>query len=241
MLQLAWISPYDDESPFPPVETALREPDGLLAYGGNLSPRRLLLAYRHGIFPWFSDDQPILWWSPDPRMVLTPSRVKVSRSLAKTLRKGLFRFTFDRAFGAVIAGCAAPRRGEPGTWITPEMEAAYLQLHRLGHAHSLEVWHGDELVGGLYGVAVGKVFFGESMFSRMSDASKAATVCLAHQLEAWGFPLIDCQMSTEHLQRLGAGEIPRRDFSALLDRWCEAPGRPGPWQFDIALPGQEAS
>jgi len=239
MFRLYWLNPLDDDAPFPPVEEALSEPDGLLAYGGSLSPRRLLNAYRHGVFPWFNDDQPILWWSPDPRMVLEPSRIKVSRSLGKTLRKGHFRYTFDRAFTDVMAGCAAPRKGEPGTWITDTMVEAYVELHRRGHAHSLEVWQDDALVGGLYGVAVGKVFFGESMFSRVSDASKAATVCLAHQLDAWGFPLIDCQMSTAHLESLGAHEIPRREFSALLDRWCDAPGPPAPWHFDIALPGGE--
>ena len=236
-MRLPWLDPRDDGQPFPPAHRALIEPDGLLAAGGNLSPRRLLRAYRQGIFPWYSAGQPILWWSPNPRLVLLPESVNVSRSLRKTLKNGQFTMTADAAFAAVIAGCAAPRAGQDtGTWITPEMNRAYCRLHRLGHAHSIEAWHQSELAGGLYGVAVGQVFFGESMFSLMSDASKAALVLLAAQLRRWEFALIDCQVRTEHLTRMGAVEIARATFLQLLDRYCALPGRNGPWRLDDDLP-----
>jgi len=223
------LDPDDPEAPFPPVESAEREPDGLLAVGGDLHPRRLLNAYRAGIFPWYSDDQPLLWWSPDPRTVLFPERLKVSRSLRKSLRNKPFRVTFDTAFDAVIDACAAPRAGENGTWITHDMATAYRQLHRLGHAHSVEVWLDDKLAGGLYGIAMGRVFFGESMFSRVSEASKVAFVHLIRQLQARGYRLVDCQVYSAHLLTLGAEEIPRREFCQLLDRWCPHPGDPGSW------------
>lgn len=235
-MRLPWLDPRDDGQPFPPPDRALTEPDGLLAVGGSLSPRRLLRAYRQGIFPWYSVDQPILWWSPNPRLVLFPESVNVARSLRQTLKKGRFTWTVDAAFATVIAACAAPRAGQnAGTWITPEMNRAYCRLYRLGHAHSIETWHQGELVGGLYGVAVGQVFFGESMFSLMSDASKTALVILAAQLRRWGFALIDCQVRTEHLARMGAVEINRAVFLQLLDRYCPLSGWSGPWRLDDDL------
>lgn len=235
-MRLPWLDPRDDGQPFPPPDRALTDPDGLLAAGGNLSPRRLLRAYRLGIFPWYSTGQPILWWSPDPRLVLLPESVNISRSLRQTLKKGRFTVTADSTFPAVIAACAAPRAGQnDGTWITPEMDRAYCRLHQLGHAHSIETWHGGEVVGGLYGVAVGQVFFGESMFSVMSDASKVALAALAAQLRRWRFALIDCQVRTEHLARMGAAEIPRATFLQLLDRYCSRPGRDGFWRLDDDL------
>lgn len=212
-----WLDPADTGYVFPPVEHALREPDGLLAIGGDLAPERILSAYRHGIFPWFSPGQPILWWSPDPRAVLLPEKLKVSRSLRKTINKGSFQVTFDTAFEQVIRACATtPRRGQPGTWITGEMQQAYIHLHHMGHAHSVESWSGDELVGGLYGLRLGRVFYGESMFSRRTDASKVAFVHLVRKLQEEGVMLIDCQVTTDHLLSLGAEEIPRRRFVELL-------------------------
>ncbi|HHW78074.1 MAG TPA: leucyl/phenylalanyl-tRNA--protein transferase [Xanthomonadaceae bacterium] len=235
-MRLPWLDPRDDNQPFPHPDRALTEPDGLLAAGGSLNPRRLLRAYRLGIFPWYSPGQPVLWWSPDPRLVLFPEHVKVSRSLRKTLRKGSFTVTADTAFAAVVEACAAPRAPEPGTWITPEMQRAYCRLHRLGHAHSVETWRQGELVGGLYGVALGRVFYGESMFSRMNDASKVALVLLAAQLKRWDFAVIDCQVRTDHLSRMGALEIPRATFLQLLERCCPLPGRDGCWRLDPDLP-----
>lgn len=217
---------------FPPVETA--SPEGLLAVGGDLRAERLLAAYRRGIFPWYSDGQPILWWSPDPRAVLFPEKLKISRSLHKTLRAGKFRVTFDQRFHDVMQACAEPRSRDPaaGTWITAAMIEAYTQLHRLGHAHSVETWHGAELVGGLYGVALGGAFFGESMFARETDASKVAFVRLVRQLARWGYPLIDCQQYTAHLARFGAEEIPRSTFLHLLAQAQALPGRRGCWMFE---------
>ena len=200
-----------------------------MAAGGDLSPQRLINAYRHGIFPWFSDGDPILWWSPDPRTVLFPDQLRVSRSLRKRLRQRPFGVTLDRDFTAVIHACAAPRDGTNGTWIVPEMVAAYTTLHRLGIAHSVEVWDDGRLVGGLYGVANGRAFFGESMFSRATDASKIALVHLCRQLVERGFRIIDCQMRTEHLMSLGAVELPRPRFVAQLDRDCAALGVTGSW------------
>lgn len=217
---------------FPPVDTALDEPNGLLAMGGDLSAGRLLDAYRHGIFPWFNPGNPILWWSPDPRMVLVPDEVRVTRSLAKRIRNGGFDIRVDTAFADVMRACAAPRDGESGTWISPPMVAAYARLFDMGYAHSVEVWHSGELVGGLYGVAIGRMFYGESMFSRMADASKVALVRLARQLQRWNFGLIDCQMETPHLTSLGARTIPRPVFTARLAELVNLPHRPGPWQFD---------
>lgn len=234
-MRLPWLDPRDDSQPFPPPSRALTEPDGLLAAGGSLTPRRLLRAYRLGIFPWYSPGQPILWWSPNPRLVLFPECVRISRSLRKTIRKGLFAVTADTAFDRVIEACAGPRAGNPGTWITPEMHRAYGRLHRLGHAHSIETWRQGELAGGLYGVAVGRAFFGESMFSRASDASKVALVALALQLRRWDWAVIDCQVRTAHLSSLGAVDIPRATFLQLLERHCPLPGREGAWRLDADL------
>jgi leucyl/phenylalanyl-tRNA--protein transferase len=228
-IPVQWLDPDDPAAPFPPVERALRAPDGLLAFGGDLSPERLLRAYRHGIFPWYSEGQHIMWWSPDPRSILSPSRLRISRSLGKTLRKRRYTVTTDRAFRQVIASCAAPRRDGLGTWLSPEMIKAYCRLHRLGHAHSVESWYEGELAGGLYGLAMGRVFFGESMFSRRSDASKAAFVELVKHLRQWGYELIDCQVATAHLNSLGAESIPRRRFIEVLERHCDAPTRWGAW------------
>ncbi len=239
-----WIDPSDHEYSFPDVELALREPDGLLAVGGDLSPGRLLQAYRAGIFPWYSEGQPILWWCPDPRAVLFLGDVKVSRSLAKTVAKTDYEITMDTAFSEVVVRCAGPRKSDQGTWITEEMFAAYQKLHELGMAHSVEYWQDGRLAGGLYGVAIGRVFFGESMFSQTRDASKVAFVYLSTQLLAWEFPFIDCQIYSKHLGSLGATRIPRKEFSDLLNRHCDLPapgGMPGQnskWSFDPDLPGR---
>jgi leucyl/phenylalanyl-tRNA--protein transferase len=201
---------------FPPLDAALEDPNGLLAAGGDLSPRRLLAAYRRGIFPWYSEGDPVLWWSPDPRMVLFPSELRVTRSLAKVLRNRSYEVRYDTAFDDVMRGCAAPRAGQPGTWITGEMRAAYGRLHELGYAHSVETWLDGALAGGLYGVAVGRAFFGESMFTRVRDASKIAFVHLVRRLEAEDYGIIDCQMHTEHLASFGAREIPRAAFASRV-------------------------
>lgn len=226
---LFWFSTQTYAQDFPPLDLALSEPDGLLAAGGDLSPERLLSAYRRGIFPWYSEGQPILWWSPDPRTVLAPQEVKVSRSLRKTLRREPFEVSYDRDFSGVLAGCATARHAGGGTWITDEMARAYTQLHRRGHAHSVECWQGGELVGGLYGVAIGLVFFGESMFSRCTDASKVAFVHLCRWLQEWGYVLIDCQVHTDHLQSLGGGSIARKSFAAMLENACAVPAAPRAW------------
>ncbi len=201
---------------FPPVHLAAKS--GLLAVGGDLSPERLLAAYREGIFPWYGNGEPILWWSPDPRFVLFPNELRISRSMRQFLRKEIVRITFDRAFREVIAACRRPRPGQDGTWITAEMREAYAALHDLGYAHSVEAWQEKELVGGLYGVSLGSAFFGESMFSAIPNASKAALITLVSHLEKRGFDLIDCQVETAHLRSLGGRPIPRRDFRALLQR-----------------------
>jgi len=224
---IPWL---DGDVPFPPLESARKEPNGLLAVGGDLSPRRLLEAYRRGIFPWFSEGDPILWWSPDPRMVLFPDEVKVSRSLAKALRNRRYEIRFDHDFEGVIRACSAPRDEQPGTWITPEMRGAYLKLHQLGYAHCVETWMDGELAGGLYGVAIGAAFFGESMFARVRDASKIALVHLARKLQADGFGMIDCQMRTGHLASLGAREIPRTRFSRKLRELVDYDRPPGSWR-----------
>jgi len=231
-LMIPWLELRD---PFPPVEQALAEPNGLLAAGDDLSMPRLLDAYRRGIFPWFNEEDPVLWWSPDPRMVLFTDRVHVSRSLRKRLRSGALRVTCDTAFGQVMSGCAAPRAGQDGTWITRGMVYAYEQLAAHGHAHSVEVWEGESLVGGLYGVGIGRMFFGESMFTRRSDASKVALVTLARQLGRWGFPLIDCQTSTAHLASLGACELTRAEFLGEVARLVGLEGPVRPWRFDADL------
>ncbi len=216
------LNPFDPQQPFPDPETALIEPNGLLAVGGCLSMQRLLNAYQHGIFPWFNSNEPILWWSPDPRLVIVPGQEKISRSLKKTLRRGIYKVTYDRCFVDVMKACAAPRQNTTGTWITEEILEAYQRLHQHHFAHSVEVWKGDVLVGGLYGVAIGQVFFGESMFHRQTDASKVAFVTLMAQLRQWGYQLVDCQVRSEHLLSLGAKEIPRSQFNALLQHYCSA-------------------
>lgn len=212
-----------DSLNFPPLERALRDPNGLLAVGGDLLPERLIQAYRHGCFPWYQAGQPILWWSPAPRTVLFPHELHVSRSLRKVLRQERFQVSFDQDFSAVIQACAGPRDYADGTWITPEMRKAYQELHRRGIAHSVEVWQSGTLVGGLYGLAIGQLFFGESMFSHTDNASKVGFATLVRRLEQWGFVLIDCQMPTGHLQSLGARSIPRTEFSDFLKRHLDLP------------------
>ncbi|MGR9116298.1 MAG: leucyl/phenylalanyl-tRNA--protein transferase [Gammaproteobacteria bacterium] len=229
-MELTVLDPYLPNQVFPPLDKALKEPNGLLAIGGCLSPERLINAYRHGIFPWFNPGEPVLWWSPDPRLVLYPDRVKISRSLRKTLRRSLFTVTYDKAFNRVIESCAAPRPGSSGTWITEEMKQAYNTLHRMGLAHSAEAWIDGELVGGLYGIAIGQVFFGESMFHKITDASKVVFVTLAEHLKKWNFQLIDCQVQTQHLFSLGAEEISRYDFSKQLRRYCSIEPVATAWQ-----------
>jgi leucyl/phenylalanyl-tRNA---protein transferase len=229
---LPWLRTTD---PFPPVELALTDPNGLLAVGGDLSPSRLLEAYRRGIFPWFGDGDPVLWWSPDPRMVLRVDELRITRSLRKVVRSGRFTVTFDQAFEPVMRGCAEPRAGQEGTWITDDMLAAYTTLARMGYAHSVEAWCDGRLAGGLYGVAIGRMFFGESMFARQTDASKVAFVHLVRQLARWSVPMIDCQMSTAHLASLGAREIPRAEFVAELTRLTKASPLPPQWTPDADL------
>lgn len=222
---IPWLEVNDT---FPAVHTALREPNGLLCAGADLSPQRLLRAYSLGIFPWFNEGEPILWWSPDPRMVLIPAEMKISRSLAKTLRRSTFEIRLDTAFDQVMSECAAPRSAHGGTWISPRMRAAYGRLHELGHAHSVESWRDGKLAGGLYGVALGRVFYGESMFCRETDASKVALAHLARYLEQAGFAMIDCQMTTDHLASLGGKEIPRAEFTRRLRQNAVA-GTPSRW------------
>ena len=220
----------DPAAPFPAADTALREPDGLLAMGGDLSPPRLLNAYAHGIFPWYSQGQPILWWSPDPRTVFRTDRVRLSARMRRSLRHSRWQVVADRDFDAVVRACAtAPRAGQDGTWITAGMRAAYAELHRLGHAHSIEVRDGTGLVGGLYGVAIGRMFFGESMFSAGSGGSKVALAALASRLCEWGWPLLDAQVGNPHLATLGAEAWPRPRFLAAVAELCAQPGKPGSW------------
>ncbi len=226
---IPWL--HGDE-PFPPVTQALRSPNGLLCAGGDLGPERLLDAYGHGIFPWFSEGDPILWWSPDPRMVLYPGELKVSRSLRRTIARGTYETRMDSAFRAVMEACSAPRDGQGGTWIVPEMIDAYTRLNELGHAHSVESWCDGELAGGLYGVALGRVFFGESMFTRAPDASKVALAALVERLHGRGYRLIDCQQATAHLASLGAREIPRTAFAQLLRESIQYPPRGERWHPD---------
>lgn len=230
-MHLTVLDPKKPEQNFPSVSTALTNPDGLLAVGGCLSTSRLLNAYRHGIFPWNSPEEPILWWSPDPRLVLFPDKLAISRSLAKTLRKQKFVVTFDRVFGEVVKACAQPRKEGLGTWITEGIYEAYFKLHHKGYAHSAEAWFNGNLVGGIYGVAIGRVFFGESMFYTEADASKVAFVSLVAQLKGWGYQVIDCQVSTEHLKSFGAEGISRGNFEVLLNRYCEESPDPSAWQL----------
>jgi leucyl/phenylalanyl-tRNA--protein transferase len=224
------LLPRDPAAPFPPAGRALREPNGLLAMGGDLTPERLLNAYRHGIFPWYSAGEPILWWCPDPRVVFDTDTFALPSRLRRRLRSSPWQVCADTAFADVISACAAsPRPGQDGTWITDEMRAAYLELHRLGQAHSVEVFDGARLVGGIYGVAVGRMFFGESMFSAASGGSKVALAGLARILSGWGWPLIDAQVENPHLLSLGARHLPRPQFLAEVARWSAEPGLPGSW------------
>ena len=229
---IPWLSA---QAPFPELDSALLEPNGLLAAGADLSLERLLLAYQQGIFPWFSPGDPILWWSPDPRMVLHPDEFKVSRSLRKRLRRHDYEIRVDTVFSRIMVECSTPRDKQGGSWISPAMVSAYGRLHKAGYAHSVESWLADELVGGLYGVAIGRVFFGESMFTRRPDASKVALAHLVFQLRRWQFGLIDCQMETAHLASLGARPIPRQDFRKRLDLLVNFVEHPGTWTFDHDL------
>jgi leucyl/phenylalanyl-tRNA--protein transferase len=219
---------------FPPVNRALRDPNGLLAAGGSLAPEWILAAYRQGIFPWFSEGDPILWWSPDPRMVLVPGEERITPSLRKTLRGGRFEVRCDTAFEQVMRACAAPRTYASGTWIVEDIVSAYYALHELGWAHSVETWQDGTLVGGLYGIAIGQAFFGESMFHRVTDASKVAFAHLARMLGRENFAILDCQMSTSHLASLGAREMPRQDYVQGLAGWTQQQTPPGRWSQDFA-------
>ena len=232
---IPWLRP---QAPFPPLDEALADPNGLLAASAELTPERLLEAYRHGVFPWYSEGQPVLWWSPDPRMVLFVDELRVSRSLRKVVRSGRFEMRVDTAFRQVMEGCAlAPRPGQLGTWITPQVIDAYTRLHRSGHAHSIEAWQDGELVGGLYGVTIGRMFYGESMYAQAPDASKVALVHLVGLLRSNGMPLVDCQQETQHLARFGARPISRVEFARHLHALVNSPAPPaGAWR---ALPATQ--
>ena len=229
MIRIPFLDPHAPDE-FPPVEDALLEPDGLLAAGGDLRAERLLAAYRRGIFPWYSRGQPILWWSPNPRTVFETAGMHVPRRLARSLRTSAWTIRADSAFDAVVRACAAPRLRQRGTWIDAPMRKAYQRLHELGHAHSIEAWDGDTLVGGIYGVAIGRMFFGESMFSSAENGSKIALLALARALRQWDFPLLDAQVASPHLFTLGAMEIERREFCARVKALCEREGIPGSWR-----------
>ena len=230
MSRLPTLLSSNPDAPFPPASSALHEPDGLLAIGGDLSPTRLLNAYRHGVFPWFSDGQPLLWWSPDPRIVFRTDAVRLSSRFRRTLKASTWEVRADTAFADVIAACAlTPRAGQRGTWITDAMIQAYVDMHRLGHAHSVEVFDGGQLVGGLYGIAIGRMFFGESMFSGASGGSKVALATLAHRLHEWNWPLIDAQVENDHLLRLGAMRVPRDVFVAQVADLAVFPETGGTW------------
>jgi leucyl/phenylalanyl-tRNA--protein transferase len=227
---LTLINSDDEQQAFPSPERALKEPNGLLAVGGSLSIARLELAYRRGIFPWYGEGDPILWWSPDPRLVLFPGDLRISRSLRKTLRRRIFQFSFDRAFGAVIRACAVPRGKSEGTWLSADMRSAYVAFHRAGFAHSFEAWQDGCLVGGLYGVAMGRIFYGESMFHRVTDASKATLAFAVACLSSWNYRLIDCQVYSSHLASLGAITIPRSEFLALVSDYSQMSLNPEAWR-----------
>ncbi len=228
-MRIIALDPHQPEQDFPHLDNALRDPNGLLAVGGCLSRTRLLNAYRQGIFPWYNPDEPILWWSPNPRLILFPDQLIISRSLKKTLRQNTFVVTFDQAFKEVITACADLRKESTGTWITPDINQAYTELHKAGYAHSAEAWLNGQLVGGLYGVALGQVFFGESMFHTTTDASKVVFAQLVEQLKRWGYQLIDCQIHTTHLASFGAINCPRTEFRHLLDKYCDLAPSPSAW------------
>jgi leucyl/phenylalanyl-tRNA--protein transferase len=232
-LRLPWLDPRRPEQPFPDHNLALREPNGLLALGGDLSPIRLLNAYRHGIFPWYGAGEPILWWSPDPRCIFRPDSIRISGSLRKALKRPDYSVTLDQDFDAVIRACAEPRTRQRGTWLIPEMIAAYTRLHLDGWAHSAEVWRAGQLIGGIYGLALGGAFFGESMFSHAPNGSKIALVWLARQLSRWGFTLLDGQVGSPHLYTLGAVDLPRSAFIHALGDALALPARRGRWSFEI--------
>ena len=231
---LYWVRGCRLDQDFPATDEALDEPSGLLAIGGDLSPERLLRAYATGIFPWYSEGQPILWWAPNPRSVLGPGDIHISRSLAKVIRSGRFQTSFNSCFRRVVSACAAPRTSQTGTWITPEMQNAYCKLHELGAAHSVECWQDGELCGGLYGVALGSIFFGESMFSQRRDASKVAFCRLCQLLSEWDYILIDCQIHTPHLERLGARPLERSGFETLLSTLVRRDADPTSWETQKA-------
>lgn len=235
MDKLYCIDPHGPANAFPDPRLALAEPNGLLAVGGDLSAERIIAAYQQGIFPWYSEGQPILWWSPDPRMVLFSEQLHISRSLRKRLRRKSYQITLDQDFLGIIQACASPRQASEGTWITSEMKIAYLRLHQMGIAHSVEAWKDNELVGGLYGLSIGRIFFGESMFSQYPDASKVAFVYLCRQLQRWGFPLIDCQTQSGHLQRFGAQTISRGEFLNWLQKLCNSSLNNRLWHLDEDL------
>lgn len=235
-VRLHWLDPRNPQQPFPPVHLAMRDPNGLLAIGGDLAPSRLLRAYSQGIFPWYNPDEPILWWCPNPRTVLLPDSLHISRSTAKAIRREDYAVSLDHAFDEVLEACASSRSRSRGTWLGDEMKRAYRQLHEQGHAHSLEIWRGGTLIGGLYGVSLGRVFFGESMFSHADNASKIALYWLSQQLASWQFEMIDCQVSSAHLLSLGAREIARDDFLKRLSPAVRGGPQPRPWRLDIAAP-----
>lgn len=235
-IRLHWLDPRNPHQAFPPVHLAMRDPNGLLAIGGDLSLPRLMRAYSQGIFPWYNPDEPILWWCPDPRAALAPEDLHLSHSMRKTLRKQDYAVTMDEAFGEVLDACSAARAKTRGTWLGDDMKQAYRDLHANGHCHSVEVWRDGELVGGLYGVALGRAFFGESMFSRVSDASKIGFAYLCEQLKQWRYDLIDCQISSAHLQSLGAREVQREEFLSRLRKSVGQQGNPGRWRLDIPAP-----
>lgn len=237
-VRLHWLDPRDPNQPFPPAHRAMRDPNGLLAIGGDLSLTRLIRAYSSGIFPWYNPNEPILWWCPDPRAVLYPGEFHVSHSLAKRIRKSDYAVSLDCAFDTVLDACGAPRTHSSGTWLGPEMKVAYRELHARGFAHSVEVWREGALIGGLYGVALGHCFFGESMFSRADDASKLALHHLCEQLDAWDFALIDCQIASPHLKTLGAIDIPRERFLLQLRQALQHAGRTGQWRFELDVPAE---
>lgn len=235
-IRLHWLDPRDPHQPFPPVHLAMRDPNGLLAIGGDLSSTRLVRAYRRGIFPWYNPDEPVLWWCPDPRTVLEPGEFHVSHSLRKAIQRRDYALSFDRAFDAVLEACSGERARSHGTWLGEDMRRAYGELFERGHSHSVEIWREGQLIGGLYGVALGRVFFGESMFSRASDASKLALYWLCQQLRRWNFEMIDCQVSSPHLFSLGAHEVAREPFLKRIAAAVDTPAANSHWQFDADVP-----